>query len=109
MSSGLTELAKALRRFDSPIPGDEDLIMRLSAQRIYELEATIAMMDELTDRQSIHLCELAHEVSGLKQQLATCCALAETSTAQAQAFAGALDELKGSGAGYWPNEPKAVP
>lgn len=49
------------------------------------------------------------EITDLKQQLATCCQLASMSSRQAQAFAQALDELKGAGAGYWKNETKAVP
>lgn len=46
------------------------------------------------------------EIASLRQQLATACVLADTSAKQAQAFASALDELKGAGAGYWPNDKK---
>lgn len=78
---------------------DGDICMYADAQ------AEIDKLDELTDRQSMHISDLAHENSSLKQQLATACILANTSAEQAHHFAVALIDARGAAVGYWSNKP----
>lgn len=60
-------------------------------------------MTELTDKREAEcrIARLEAEINSLKQQLATCCVIAETSSRQAQFFAGVIDELKGASVGAW--------
>lgn len=41
-----------------------------AAREIERLNAEVSALDELTDRQSAHLCELAHELGVVKDRLA---------------------------------------
>lgn len=41
-----------------------------AAREIERLKTEVSALDDLTDRQSVHLCELAHELGIVKDKLA---------------------------------------